>query len=65
LLNLCFIHATLTYTFVAKTEIVVQSWGQEQYLASVLHVAEKVEMTGRISIVKGGKYERELKWGIW
>jgi hypothetical protein len=30
-----------------------------------LHVAEKVEMTGAISTVKGGKYERELKWGIW
>jgi len=31
----------------------------------VLHIAEKLEMTGRISMVKRGEYERELIWGIW
>ena len=31
----------------------------------VLHVGEKVKMTGGIIMVKGGKYEKELKWGIW
>jgi hypothetical protein len=31
----------------------------------VLHIMEKVEMTGGIIFVKGGKYEMELKWGIW
>jgi len=31
----------------------------------VIHIAEKVEMTGEIRMVNGGKYERELKWGIW